>query len=85
MKRKVIYNPINISFIVKFIDKDSKITLFHGLVFFIIDFCNTLYHGLPNIMHNGLKILIDSAARIVVGLSRFSREITKLIHVELHQ
>ena len=38
VKRKVIVNLINISCIAKFIDKDSKRKLVHGLVFSKIDF-----------------------------------------------
>ena len=61
-----IVNLINISRIVKIIDKNLKIKLVHGLVFSIIDFCNALYYGLQTILLNGLQMLITSAARIVV-------------------
>ena len=54
VKRKVIVNLIYISRIAKFIEKDSKIKLVHGLVFSIIDFCDSLYYGLANIILNGL-------------------------------
>ena len=74
VKRKVIVNLINISRIAKFIDQESKIILVHGLVFSKFDFCYNLYYGLPNIILNGLQTLIKSAARIVIGFPRFSRE-----------
>ena len=53
--RKVIDNLINVSRITKFIDKDSKMKLVHGLVFSIIHFRNSLYYGLPHISSMGSK------------------------------
>ena len=73
MKRKVIVNLINISHIVKFLDKDSKFKLVRGLVFSIIDFYKTLDCSLPNIIVKGPQILINSATRIIAGYPRFSR------------
>ena len=58
--------------------------LVHGLVFSIIDLCNTLYYGLPNIILIGLQFLINSAAGIAVGLPRFSRERIPPICIDLH-
>ena len=84
VKRKVIVNLINIYRIAKFINKDSKMKLVHGLVFSIIDFCNSLYYGLPNVILNCLQMLINSAARTVVDLLRFSREMITPISVYLH-
>ena len=43
VKRKVIVSLIKFSCISIFIDKDSKIKLVHGLVFSIIELCNSLY------------------------------------------
>ena len=74
VEKKVIVNLINISRITKFMNKDSKIKLVHELVFSITEFWNSLYYGLQIIILNGLQILINSTARIVVGFSRFSRE-----------
>ena len=70
MMRKVIINLINISRIAKFIDKDSKIKQVILLVLSIIDFCNCLYYGLPNVILNGLQMLIKSAARIIVDFPK---------------
>ena len=79
----MIVNLIKISRIAKFVDKDSKMKLVHRL-FSIIDLCNSLYYSLSNINLNGLQMLIKSAAKIVVGFLRFSRE--RIIHVcfDLH-
>ena len=84
MKLKIIVHLINISLIAKFIDKDLKMKLVHGLVFSTIDFCYSLYFGLPNDILNGLRMLINSAARIFVGFKRFSRERFTPIRIYLH-
>ena len=84
VKRKVIVNLINISRIAKFIDQDSKMKLVHGLVFSIIDFCNSLYYGLPNIILNVLQMLINSAARMVVSFLTFSGEKITPVCIDLH-
>ena len=84
VKRKVIVNLINISRVAKFIDEGTRMKLMHGLVLSVIDFCNALYYDLPNYVLNGLQMLINSAARIVVGLPRFSRERITPICIKLH-
>ena len=75
VKRKLIVKLFSFSRIAKFIVKDSKIELVHGLVLSIVFFCNSLYYGLLNVMLNDLKNLINSAARIVVCFPKFSRGI----------
>ena len=84
VKRKVIVSLINISRIAKFIDQESKMKLVHGLVFSKIDFCNSLYYGLPSIILNGLQMLINSAAGIVVGFPRSSTERITPVCIDLH-
>ena len=84
VKRKVIVNLIDISRFAKFIDQESKMKLVHGLVFSIINFCNSLFYGLPNIILNGLQMLINSAARIAVGFPRFSSESITPVCIDLH-
>ena len=84
VKRKVIVNLINIFCIAKFIDKDSKMKLLHGQVFSINNFRNSLNYGLPSIILNGLQMLINSAARIVVVFPRFSRERVTPYRIDLH-
>ena len=71
VKRKINVKLINISRIVRFIDKDSKMKLIHGLVYSIINFCNSLYYDLPKIILNSIQMLINSEKGIVVGFPRF--------------
>ena len=81
VKRKVIVNLINISRIAKFVDKDTRMKLVHGLVFSVIDFCNALYYGLPDVMLNGFQMLIKSAARTII---RFSKILKRKSYSYLH-
>ena len=45
-----------------------------GLYFLYLTYATSLYFGLTNIILIGLQMLINSAARIVVGIPSFSRE-----------
>ena len=83
-KRKAIYNLMNISRISKFINESSRMKLVHGLVFSVIDFCNSLYYGLSNADLHGLQMIINSAARIVTGMPRFSRDRITPVCIKLH-
>ena len=83
-KRKAIYNLMNISRISKFINESLRMKLVHGLVLSVIDFCNSLYHGLSNSDLHGLQMIINSAARIVKGMPRFSRDRITPVCIELH-
>ena len=56
IKGKAIGNLINISRIAKYIDKDCRLKMIHGLVISRIDFCNALYVGLPNNRLRSLQI-----------------------------
>ena len=75
---------MNISRISKFINESLRMKLVHGLVLSVIDFCNSLYHGLSNSDLHGLQMIINSAARIVKGMPRFSRDRITPVCIELH-
>ena len=83
-KKKAIYNLINISRISRFIDRGSRMKLIHGLVLTVIDFCNSLYYGLPNCDLHAFQMIINSAARIVEGMARFSRDRITPVCINLH-
>ena len=74
VKRNTMSSLVNIARIAKFIDRESRMKLVHCLVFSVMDFCNSLYYGLPNIDLHPLQMIINKAIRVVVGLPRFSRE-----------
>ena len=73
VKQKAINGLVNISHISSLIDKNHRIQLVHSLVFSHIDFCNSLYYGLPNTELHPLQMILNSAARLVVNLPRFSQ------------
>ena len=85
MKWKLINNLINISRIAKYLDKDTKMKLVHGLILSRVDFCNSLLFGLPDCDLRMLQVAINSAARIVVaGMPRFSHEHITPVLIDLH-
>ena len=56
--------------------------MIHDIVMSRIDFENALYVVLPN---NRLRSLqINSSARLITGMPRFSRECITLVFIELH-
>ena len=83
-KQKAICGLINISHISSLIDKKHRIQLVHSLVFSHIDFCNSLYYGLSNADLHPLQMIINSAARLIVNLPRFSHDRITPICIDLH-
>ena len=84
VKQKSISGLINISHISSFIDKNHRIQLVHSLVLSHIDFCNSLYYDLPNTTIHPLQMILNSAARLVVNLPRFSHARITPICIKLH-
>ena len=58
----------NVDKISKFIDRESKMTLFHCLVLTQVDFCNSLLYGLPNIDSHSLQMIKNAAVIIAVNV-----------------
>ena len=73
--------PMNIS---SLIDKNHRVQLVHSLVLSHIDFCNSLYYGLSIVALHPLQIILNSAARLVVKLPRFSHDRITPICIQLH-
>ena len=71
VKKKTIGGLINIAKISKFVDRESKLKLVHGLILTQIDFCNALMYGLPNTDLHGLKMIPNAAVRIIVNMPRY--------------
>ena len=84
VKQKSISGLINISHISSIIDKNHRIQLVHSLVLSHIDFCNSLYYGLPNATLHPLQMILNSAARLVANLPRFSHVRITPICIQLH-
>jgi len=83
-KKKAIFALINIARISKFIDESSRLKLVNGLVFSVLDYCNSLYYGLPAFLLHPMQVIINSAARLVVGMPYFSRDRITPICIKLH-
>ena len=83
-KQKAICGLINISHISSLIDKKHRLQLVHSLVFSHIDFCNSLYYGLPSSDLHPLQMVVNNAARLIVNLPRFSRDRITPICIDLH-
>ena len=84
VKQKAIGNLVNIARIVKYLDRGSRLKLVYGLVLSHIDFCNSLYIYLPNYILRELQLIINSSARLIVGMPRFSRDPVSPACIELH-
>ena len=83
-KQKAICGLINISHISTLIDKKHRLQLVHSLVLSHIDFCNSLYYGLSNTDLNPLQLILNSAARLIVNMPRFSRDRITPKCIDLH-
>ena len=55
VKGKTIGNLCNIARISNFIDRKRRTLLMHGLVLSQLDYCNSLYYGLPNCDIHGAR------------------------------
>ena len=84
VKKKVYGNLINLSRISGFLDRDTRLKLVHGLVLSSLDFCNSIYYGLPNSVLHGLQIALNAAARLVMDMPRYSRDSVTAICIDLH-
>ena len=76
------YHLRNIAFIRKYIDADSTKKLVHNFVISRLDYCNSIYHALPNYKLKKMQNIFNRAARIIVGVSRRDR-ITPVL-IQLH-
>ena len=57
----------NIGQIRKYLNTKATQTLIHSLIFTRLDYCNTLYYGLPMSLLNKLQRVQNSAARLLTG------------------
>ena len=64
-------SKINIKKIRKHLSHDSLVRLVNALVLSHLDYCNALLVGLPDSTIRPLQNVQNSAARVILGLSRF--------------
>lgn len=61
------YHLRNIAFIRKYLDEDSMKKLVHHHVISKLDYCNSLHYGLPDCLLKKLQLIMNRAARIIMG------------------
>ena len=76
------YHIRNIAFIRKYLNEDALKTAICNHVLSRLDYCNSLYYGLPNYLLRKLQNIQNKAARITKGLRSRDRITPALI--ELH-
>ena len=76
------YNIRNIAFIRKYLNEDTLKTAICNYVLSRLDYCNSVYYGLPNYLLRKLQNTQNRAARLIKGL-RFRERITPSL-IELH-
>ena len=72
----------NIAFVRKYLDEKTTKMLIHNHVINKLDYCNSLYYGLPNYLLRKLQLIMNRAARLVKGV-HIRKSITPAL-VELH-
>ena len=76
------YHLHNLRRIKKYLSRDSLITLVHAFITSRLDYCNGLLFGLPNVQIAKLQRVQNAAARLILGIGKFSH-ITQALY-ELH-
>lgn len=62
------YHLRNIAFIRKYLDSKTTKMLIHNHVITKLDYCNSIYYGLPNYLLRKLQLMMNRAARLIKGL-----------------
>ena len=76
------YHLHNLRRIKKYLSRDSLITLVHAFLTSRLEYCNGLFFGLPNVQIAKLQRVQNAAARLILGIGKFSH-ITPALY-ELH-
>ena len=76
------YHLRNLSRIRKYLTKESAAVVVHAFVTSKLDYCNALLYGLPKYQLQSLQYVQNTAARVVLQMSRF-QHITPVL-CELH-
>ena len=66
------YHSHNLRRIKKYLSRDSLITLVHAFITSRLDYCNGLLFGLPKAQIAKLQRVQNAAARLTLGIGKFS-------------
>ncbi|XP_033103984.1 uncharacterized protein LOC117106687 [Anneissia japonica] len=77
--KSVSYHLRNIKHIQKFLTKNALLKLVHALITSRLDYCNAILYGLPACRLNRLQLCLNTAARLVSGVSR-REHISPVLH-----
>ena len=80
--KSALYHLRNIGKIRKYLSQNSAIILVHTFITSKLDFCNSLFYGLPKQLTQKLQSVQNAAARLVVLSNRYDH--ITLILRELH-
>ena len=69
------YHIHNIRKISKYLSRDALVILIHAFITSRLDYCNSLFYGLPDSQLIKLQRVQNAAARIVYGASRWSTKV----------
>ena len=72
----------NIAFISKYLNEETLKLLIHNHIISRLDYCNSLYYGLPNVLLRKLQNIQNKAARLIRKISQRER-ITPVL-IDLH-
>ena len=62
----------------------SLATLIHAFITSRIDYRNAIFAGAPKCLSVKLQRVLNTAARVVSGTKTFDRDLTHLMHAQLH-
>lgn len=75
------YHLRNLAFVRKYIDQGVMMKLVHNHILSKLDYCNSLYYSLPDYLLKKLQMIMNRAARLILGLSRRDRITPALIQL----
>ena len=55
----------------RFLSKDSLIVLVHAFITSRVDYCNSLFTGLPNVLLRKLQSVLNASARLISGTRKY--------------
>ena len=62
------YHLRNLYAVRKYLDKDTLLGLVHSLILSHVDYCNSLFLGLPNYMLKKIQTILNKCARLIFSL-----------------